>query len=207
MTNWLDRLQEQVRKAQSAVQTTLEREQAAFVLGKVAGRTVMDKNGEIIVESGRVIEQATVERALACGMLTALVSSVAAAGLQDLQERIADVRAATPDGAEERALDSADDYARARLCVGKRAGLDVTDIRGNVLVPRGTQIREADIRAAREAGLLNALIHSASVPLPETPAGQTGDTESPEYGERPQESPPPSRPKLPLLHPDQDRPG
>lgn len=205
MAGWLDRLQRSARQIQDAVKVTLEREQAALVVGKVAGNTVIGPDGSTIVEAGQTIGAETIERAVACGALSALVSSVAVAGIQDLQERLSAVRSSTPEGAEQRSLETVEEYAQARHCVGRIAGLDVTDIRGNVVVPKGARITEDQVRKARESGLLGALMHSASVPLDVTPDETPEDSPS-GCGPNHQEGTPPERRRtLPLLDPDADR--
>ena len=61
-------------------------------------------------------------------------------------------------------LDSIEEYAEARAYVGRYAGVDVTDIRGNVVIPTGRKLTDDDIRTARDVGLFSALIFSAQQP-------------------------------------------
>ena len=66
---------------------------------------------------------------------------------------------------EARSLDSVEDFMEARRYLGKYAVLEVTNIRGEIIVPAGTQIDDEYIRKAREAGQLSALIYSAKPSL------------------------------------------
>ncbi len=208
MSDWLNKLQDGVRRAQRAVKMTLEREQTAFVLGKVAGNTVRDGDGRTIVAAGDVIDGAIVADAVRSGRLPMLVASVAAANVQDIQERVNRARAATDEGTEQASLDTVEDYARARACVGRIAGLDVTDVRGTVVVPAGARITEEHVRSARSLGLLNALMHSVSVPhdaAPDAsgPAAERAAAEATEADKAvPNQPSPEQRPRLPLILPD-----
>jgi hypothetical protein len=151
---------------------TVARQEAAFARGKIAGTAVLDDAGEMIVDAGHPIDDAVIERAAVAGKLRALAVSAGMAQVQDAREKARDHLAQTLDGREARALDSVDDYVAARRYVGRTAGVDVTDIRGNVIVPAGKEIKEEDVRLAREAGLLSALVYSAqqAAPVPTPPA-------------------------------------
>lgn len=138
----------------------------AFVIGQVAGRTVRDADGVVIVDAGQTISKEIAEHARAVGRLGALVGAVAAAGVQDVRERWEELRRRTPEGQEEQQLDSVEDYAEARRMVGRVTGCDVSDVRGHVVIPRGTRVTEEHVRLARELRLLRALIYSASLPQP-----------------------------------------
>jgi hypothetical protein len=198
--SWLDKLRAGAKTAQEAVRSALEREQAAFVLGQVAGTTVQAADGTPLVEAGHRIDEGAVQRAIAEGKLGSLVSSVTTAHVQDLQERVSELRATTAEGTEQANLDSVEDYARARALVGSVAGVDVTDVRGNVVIGAGTRITEEDVRRARAAGLLGALTFSAAQPAA-TESSQAGSGASSEQ-EMPEEAPPPARKRLPLLDPN-----
>lgn len=180
----------------------------ALVIGSVAGLTVSDANGATLVEAGQTITREMAEQARAEGRLSALVKAVAAAGVQDLRERLDSLRRQTPEGQEEARLDSVDDYAEARRYVGRVAVCDITDIRGRVVIPVGTRITEQHVRLAREHGLLRALIHSASLvqpvhsPAPASAPPSDGDDRTSDA------TPDPSaRVRLPLLDmPEATRP-
>jgi hypothetical protein len=184
---------------------TVAREEAALSRGKVAGRTVTADDGTVIVEAGHTIDDAVIERADAAGRLHAVAASVVTAQAQDLREKAEQFVDGTPEGQEARALDSVDDYADARRYVGRVAGVDVTDIRGTVVVPAGRQIGEDDVRAARDAGVLSALMFSARQsppprPRPEAPPEPVTERATPVSPE-----PPSRRPTIPLVRqPDAD---
>jgi len=163
MPEWLDSLKSAISRSADAVRDAAEREAIAFAIGKTAGRAVTDDAGNVIVDAGFKITPEMAERARQSGKLQALVASVANAGLQDLQEKLDQVRQATPEGQEDAALDSIADYAEARRYVGRTTGVDVTDVRGNVVIPAGTCLTEADVRRARQHGLLQALVHSVQL--------------------------------------------
>src|SRR5438067_1983363 len=140
---------------------TVARQQAAFVRGKIAGTTVKDAAGHVIVDAGHVIDDAAIARAERTGKLPQLVVSAGTAQVQDLKEKAGDYISHTQEGQEARALDTAEDYARARAYVGWVASTDITDVRGNVVIPQGKEIQEEDVRIAREGGLLSALMSAA----------------------------------------------
>lgn len=202
MAEWLERLKEAAQRSAQAVRELAEREQIALVVGQVAGRTVMDDEGAVLVEAGQIITTEIAERARAAGRLGALVACVAAAGMQDLRERIETLRAQTPEGQEELALESVDLYAEARQYVGRVTGTDVTDVRGNVVIAAGTRLREEHVRLARERRLLGALIASASVAQREA-LEVPGPKAPPEERDAAHEetAPPVERRRLPLLDP------
>jgi len=181
------------------VATTLEREQIALIMGKTAGRTVEDETGGVIVEAGHAVDRDAVERALKSGRLGAVVAAVATAQVQDIQERASQFRAASDDGREQGALDTAEEYVRARGYVGRVAVVDVTDVRGAVVIPAGTRLTEDHIHQARSADLLGALIFSASQPQPSASTRSAAREERPVEAEVDVESPP--RRRLPLLDP------
>jgi len=196
--DWLERLKDLAQHGADAVRTTVEREEAALVVGQVAGKTVLDDEGCPIVEAGMRITPDMTERARLVGRLHALVGAVATANVQDLRERLDQARQNTAAGQEETALDCVEDYAEARQCVGRVAVTDVTDVRGAVVIRGGTRLDEGHIRAAREARLLRALIVSASMPQPEPAEPSPSTPAHPEADA----SPPPDpsrRPRLPLV--------
>lgn len=141
-------------------------QEAAFARGKVAGKTVTDDSGYVIVEAGQTIDDVVIETASALGKLHALAASAVAAKAQDYREKAQDAYEASPEGKEARSLDSVEQVAEARRYKGHVAGVDVTDIRGNVVVPAGEIIDENHLDAARAAGLLGSLIYSAQQACP-----------------------------------------
>ena len=193
-----DKAAEVVDKAADAVSD----QQMAFVRGKVAGKTVLDDDGGVIVEAGHVIDDSAIERAVSCGKLNALTSTVVKAKAQDLKERAQDAYARTDDGQESRSLNSVDQYVEARRYIGRYTGMDVTDIRGAVLIPMGKQINDDDVSRAREAEQLGALIYAAQQPLPDgfLEAREAEAAAEPQY--KHQEAATYHRPKpLPLVGP------
>jgi hypothetical protein len=194
----LERLRGLALQGADAVRSTVEREEAALVIGQVAGKAVLDEDGKPIVEAGLRITPQMAERARRCGRLHALVGAVAAAGAQDLRERLDDARRATAEGREQTALDSVEDYAAAREYVGHVAVADVTDVRGAVVIRAGTRLDESHIRAAREARLLRALIASASMPQP-TSADASPDVSTTRNAEVEPPRDPTKRARLPVV--------
>lgn len=142
----------------------LSRQQAALVRGKVAGRQVTDDHGNLLVDSGHVIDDAVIDRAAAAGKMAQLVVAAGSARMQDLKEAAQTQMGKTQGGQEARALDSVEEYAEARSYVGRYVGMDVTDVRGNVIIETGRKLSDEDVRTAREMGLLSALIFAAQQP-------------------------------------------
>ena len=194
-----DKAAEVVDKAAEAVSD----QQASFVRGKVAGKTVMDDSGVVIVEAGHVIDDSAIERAASAGKMHLLTSTVVTAKAQDFKEKAQDAFAQTDSGQENRSLNSVDQYVEARRYIGRYTGMDVTDIRGAVLIPMGKQINDQDVAFARESGQLGALIYAAQQPLPEgfLEAREAEAAAEPLY--KPQGASTYHRPKpLPLVGPD-----
>ena len=81
--------------------------------------------------------------------------------------------------------------------------MDVTDIRGKVIVPEGKRIDAEDVRAARDENLLSSLIYSsqqgkAPAPQPSPLANESG------Y-QAPKPAAPARRAALPLVGPDDEK--
>jgi hypothetical protein len=180
---------------------TVARQEAAFARGKIAGTTVQTDDGTVIVDAGHIIDDAAIARAERAGKLGALVVSAGTAQVQDLKEKASDTLANTQDGREARNLDSVDEFREAMAYVGRYTGMDVTDVRGNILVPAGKKVDAEDVRVARESGLLSSLIYSAQrghAPEPE-PSPLTNE---PGYAPS-KPAVRPKRPSLPLVGPDE----
>ncbi|MGC8668641.1 MAG: hypothetical protein ACP5VE_11060 [Chthonomonadales bacterium] len=185
------------------LQEAVAKQEAAIVLGKVAGKTVTDDEGRVIVEAGHVIDERSVEHAAKSGKLHALAAAAATALAQDLKEKAQETYIRTDEGREARSLDTVEDALQARAFLGRVLSTDVTDIRGNVIVPAGKPLEEADIRAAREAGQLQALIYVAK----QSPSGSrlAQPSSSPSAQKTPSHQSPPEPPKpLPLVLPPKD---
>src|SRR5687768_5899265 len=100
--DWLDSVAESLRQIRDKAAEVVDKaadavadQQMAFVRGKVAGKTVLDDDGGVIVEAGHVIDEPAIERAMACGKLNALTSTVVKAKAQDPKERAQDAYART----------------------------------------------------------------------------------------------------------------
>lgn len=148
-------------KFRSKASDVVAQQSASIVRGKIAARDVFDDAGNMLVGAGKEIDESVIERATAVGKMPALVSVVASAGTQDLREKLQSHYDQTPEGQDRRNLADSDDYIEARGYIKYIAAVEVTDIRGNVLVPAGAEIRDDDVRRVREAGQLAALIYSA----------------------------------------------
>lgn len=174
-------------------------QQAAFARGKVAGVAVTDDAGNVLVDAGQRIDDATLERARQAGKLAALAGAVVKAQTQDAREAVQTQYARTDNAKEARLLDSVEDYREVRRYFGRILTMDVTDIRGNIVVPSGKTLEDADVQRARDAGLLSALLLAAEQSLP---AASTRDTPAPVSTYSP---PPAPRPAPTLLNaPDED---
>lgn len=139
----------------------IAQQEAAWIRGKVAGKPVCDEGGNLLVDAGHPIDAEVIARAKASGKLSALVAAAMTAQAQDLKEKFGEHYSRSPEGQEARALQSADAVVEARRYLGRVLEMDVTDLRGNVIVPAGKPIEQEDIRAAREADQLSALIMAA----------------------------------------------
>jgi hypothetical protein len=144
----------------------IEKQQAAFALGKIAGVTVTDPRGVVIVEAGQRIEEEAIARAYECGKVAALGSSALEAQKQDLKEKVQSQYARTEAGRESQLLESVEEFAEVHQYLGRATTMDVTDIRGNVLVPAGKVLDAADAQLARDAGQLGALLVAAQQSVP-----------------------------------------
>lgn len=175
-TGPLSRLWQGLRKKTS---DAVGRQAIGYMRGKIAGSTVTDDAGNVLVDAGHVIDDDVIARAEAAGKLGALASAAAVAQTQDLKEKATEHFEQTPQGRENWALETAEAYAEARRYRGYIAGVDVTNIRGEVIIPAGKQLDEDDIRAAREADQLAALAFSAEQGGP-APYRQVTATTAPE---------------------------
>ena len=175
----------------------IEKQQAAFALGKIAGITVTDGQDNTIVEAGQRIDEAMIARAYACGKVAALGASALQGQKQDLKEKVQAQYARTESGREAQLLNSVEDFAEVHQYLGRATTMDVTDIRGNVLVPAGKVLDAADAQIARDAGQLGALLAVAreSIPAPRP-------TEGPEHSYTPVARP--QRPRTLLGDPESE---
>lgn len=166
---WKDKVGAAILRFRKQAGDVLAEREVALVMGHVAGVSVLDNDGNVIVEAGHVIDEGAVERARAVGKLGALAASVVTAGMQDLRERSAAIADATADGREARTMSDLDLYVRARSLRDHTVMVDVTDVRGTVVIAAGTRVSEAVISAAGDHGLLGALVYAASLPQPAAP--------------------------------------
>jgi hypothetical protein len=188
---------------------TVAAQEAAYALGKTAAAAVLADDGTVIVEAGHRIDDETIDRAHRYGKLHALAASVIKAGAQDLKEKAQEKYDRSPDGVEARSLGSFDQAMEANRYIGRTAGLDVTDIRGRVIVTAGRKIEYADVDKAREAGVLGALIYSAQQPAPVMPEPEPASSEpklrpgavdlTQTYPDTPEPQPQIRRASLPLM--------
>jgi hypothetical protein len=184
---------------------TVARQEAAFVRGKVAATAVSDGAGNVIVEAGHRIDDRVIQRAEAAGKLHALTLAVSSAQVQDLKEKARESYGSSVDGREAHAVNTIEEFAEARRYVGQRIGMDVTDVRGNVIIAAGKKLDDADVRLAREANLLSALIFAAQqAPPPEAETAAPAAAES-DYKSTATQTPI-RRGSLPLVKPE-DRAG
>jgi len=174
---------------------TIERHQAAFALGKIAGVTVTDAEGSAIVEAGQRIDEEMVARAIQCGKASALGASALQGQKQDLKEKVQAQYARTESGREANLLNSVEEFEEVHRYLGRETTMDVTDIRGNILVPAGKVLDAADAQFARDAGQLGALLVAARESVPPTrPAENSANAYTPAPG--------PIRPRTLLGDPD-----
>lgn len=162
-------------------------QQAAFARGKVAGVAVTDDDGNVLIEAGQRIDDAVLARARQAGKLSALAGAVVQAQTQDMRETVQTQYAKTENAKEARLLDSVEEYREARRYIGRVLTMDVTDIRGHIVVPSGKTLDDADIQRARDAGLLSALLSAAEQAAPASASHNT-PTPIPTYS-------PPSAPR------------
>lgn len=143
---------------------TLAKQQAAFVLGKVPGVDVSNDFGVVLAKAGVPVTQQILSECERAGRLGALASAVAKGVAQDLTETAKGHMGALPENREQRSVDDLDDYLAARAYIGATVGLDVTDMRGNVLLSAGTTLVDEHIRMVRDSGQLGALLYAVKQP-------------------------------------------
>ena len=144
----------------------LAQRETDIVRGRVAGKAVYADNGELIIDAGTRVTDSIIELAQRSGKLHALAAAVGTGGMQDLKETFHAHHVTTTEGQEAQSMDTIDDAAEARKYVGRVATVDVTDIRGDIIIPAGKEIRDEDVFLAREKNLLGALLYSAKLPDP-----------------------------------------
>ena len=153
------------RAAGDAVET----QEIALARGKSASKPVYTDAGVMIVDTGREIDDDVIEMARKHGKLSALAASAVASRAQDFREKARNIYGATPEGVEAHSMASSEQYLEARHYIGRIAAVDVTDLRGNIIVPAGRKIEDEDVRNAREADQLGSLIFSAQQSPPPQP--------------------------------------
>jgi hypothetical protein len=202
---FFDQINKLVKDVSQRTTDAVSRQQAALVRGKIAGRTVMDDQGNILVDAGHMIDDEAIERTAAAGKLSQLVVAAGTARVQDIREAAREQLDKSGAGREARSLDTLEEYTEARAYVGHYTGVDVTDIRGNVVIPTGRKLTEDDIRLARETGLLSALVFAAQQPYtPPAPPPEPPPTRGPfESADENADGVPQARRKLSLVDPIQ----
>ena len=153
-----------------AASATAERE-VSFALGKVAGSTVTDDMGNVIVDEGETITNVEVVRARASGKLHQLAL---AAGW----------------GATKRGYESArgrvTEAARGheeQFVLGKEVDRTIRDDDGQVIIWKGDVVTQDIVDRALETGKLEALTGSVAAGAARGAAQQVGD-KTKEYAER-----------------------
>jgi hypothetical protein len=155
----------------------VSQQEASFVLGKVAGKAVTADDGTVIIDIGRTVTHETVALAQEAGKLHALAGAVATAVAQDAKEKSRNILETPQETRERESMDSVDEFVEAQAYLGRTMISSVTDIRGNAIVAEGTVLREEDIRRAREAGQIGALLVVAKTsPARKAPSHFAGDT-------------------------------
>jgi len=164
-----------IKKAAGEV---LETQEIALIRGKTVSKAIFSDEGELLVDAGHRIDDDVINHVRKNGKMSALVASAVTSQAQDIRERARSVYQATPDGVEAHALASSEQYIEARQYIGRLSSMDVTDIRGNVIIGAGQKIDDEHVRAARESDQLGSLIYSAQqspapfpVAAPPPPAG------------------------------------
>ena len=141
-------------------------QQADFAHGKIAGVTVTDDAGNVLVEAGQRITDEIVAQARKAGKVPALAAAAMKGQGQDLKEQVQTQYARTDSAQEARLLDTVEEYSESRRYLGRVLTMDVTDIRGNIIVPSGKTLDEEDVRTARDAGQIGAFLAAAEQSLP-----------------------------------------
>lgn len=161
MADFKSKLSGLFSNAKKAAEDVLESQQIALSRGRTASKDVLSDSGEIIVEAGHRIDEETIQKAKSAGKLSALAGAAVTSSAQDFRERARNTYDSTPDGIEARSMASSEQYIEARRYIGRIASVDVTDIRGNMIIQAGQKLDDSHVRAAREADQLGSLIYSA----------------------------------------------
>ena len=132
-----------------------------LTLGKITAKDILDDEGVVLAKAGEVIDEETFERVRKAGKTSQLIANVVTAQVQDQQERMKIAYESTPEGTDAHNLATSELYLEARQYIRYVAAIEVTDIRGNILIPAGKKIEDEDVRLARDADQLAALIYSA----------------------------------------------
>jgi hypothetical protein len=132
-----------------------EQKEMDYVRGKISGDYVFDSQGDEIAHPGQTITDAIVDRARDAGQLQYLMIAAASAamipGTPDLARRLQEFKDVT-EGHE------------ADFVCGRRAGRDVKDYQGNILVREGDTIDSDLIDKARNEALLQELVLAVGAP-------------------------------------------
>lgn len=134
---------------------------ANLTLGKVVSKDFYDKDGKLLVVAGGKIDQSVLDAVNRDGKMHELLAIVVTAQVQDQQEKMKTAFEATPEGIDAHNSANSEQYLEARAYIRYVAAIDVTDIRGNILVPAGKEIDDEDVRLARDEDQLASLVYSA----------------------------------------------
>lgn len=168
----MGRVTETGRRAASAAQ---ERG-VQYLLGKTAGRPVMDDSGNPIVDEGDVITQPVVDRAREAGKLQELTGSVAVAQASGLAQSTKDLvgQAGQKAGAAGESVSAQRLTAEQReMAKGKVSAVDIRDASGVIIVHEGEIFTPMMLSRLEGEGLLDQ-IHLKPIMGPERVSGEGG---------------------------------
>ncbi|HEY3298516.1 MAG TPA: hypothetical protein VGK34_07665 [Armatimonadota bacterium] len=133
----------------------LEQREEKYVRGKVAGDFVLDRDGNEIVSPGMTITSEVIRKCKEAGQLHYLMISAASTALKShsphLDQMLMEFREVT-EGHE------------ANFVRGRKAGRDVRDYQGNLLIREGEVITEDLIEDAITNAMLQQLVLAVGAP-------------------------------------------
>ncbi|MBA2363307.1 MAG: PRC-barrel domain-containing protein [Chloroflexia bacterium] len=142
--------------ARDKVATTTADQQRSFVIGKSARSDITSDTGEVLVPTGKVVDEGDVARADSAGKLNALFLAAgggAASGLLDSVKakagELSDKASSSMAGQRESQLDNS---------IGKTAGRDVYADDGTAVALQGTVVDYGTVERARAYGKENQLL-------------------------------------------------
>ncbi len=131
-------------RAAGRISEAAQEQEAKFVLGKKADRTVRDDQGNVIVWKDEEIDQEVIDRAREAGKLGALTSAVTVAGAKGAFGRIGEATRGAYESARGGVTGASEEYGRRRLtsqqremAIGKVSATDIRDADGNLIIAEG----------------------------------------------------------------------